>query len=118
MKRLFVSILVLLPLAASGDEKPTDPSQFDRIRGGWAESFDVSHYCHMDAVYAVLLQPGRERKIVSSTIVWDMDNNRPYRCDEFEQRQDELKETYKKNLKEYHEQNPNDGLRPNRRNGP
>lgn len=118
MKRFFVSILVLLPLAASGDEMPTDPSQFDRIGGDWRTSFDVSHYCHMDAVYAVLLQPSRERKIVSSTIVWDMENNRPYRCEEFEQRQEELEVKYKKDLESYHKRNSNDRLRPKPHNGP
>lgn len=102
IQQYFLGAIVLFPVNALGVELPRDPSRFTNLENRY-EFSRSGDYCYMDTAYTVIKN---ETDIVSISLLWNHDANRPLNCTEYSDYVANKKAQYEKALAEYRKVHP------------
>jgi hypothetical protein len=94
-------IFVTAPLISIASDKPINPVGATRLGDGF--SVESREICYMENVYLII---EREGKIESTSLIWNHNENRPYKCKEYKEYRDAKVSKYKIELESYYKENP------------
>lgn len=96
--------LLLVPLtvnASTAPLAPTDPTEFVHKSDVIPPGINAGNYCYMGAVY-VLVKEGDQIK--STSVIWNFEQNRPLKCDEYWAYYKKMESDHRKAYKQYSEE--------------
>lgn len=97
-------VFIFASAAALGFDGPKNPLEFDLLyENDRHQRKDITEYCYMDTAY---LATKSDNQITSITNIWNFEQNRPFKCEEYRLLKKQKQEEYSQKIDEYQKQFP------------